>query len=303
MLAHLHRFVPVTNRYFVEFGFNTNDFTVKANTYRLFLEGWRGLLLDGGHTNTSINLHTEFIKSTNIVRLFRKYDVPHEPDYVSIDLDSSDVWVLDALLEGYRPRIVSAEYSSNVPWNYTLTYPDPAQWDPTYMTSRVHMGLNGQDLPTNHGCYAGGASRAFDMVARSHGYTMVTIMFYSDLFLVRNDLLTDKLMQELQRSTSKLWRNSLYNPGVIRTLENGAAINTWQLEKRMTPAQAATVVDFAEWKRLRANGASMKSAVDGAQKVAGKALVEFAEMFARRDHTKRCYSELRGWKYAVDTGR
>lgn len=33
--------------------------------------------MDGSHSDAAINLHTEFMRSDNIVSLFKKYDVPH----------------------------------------------------------------------------------------------------------------------------------------------------------------------------------------------------------------------------------
>jgi hypothetical protein len=38
-------------------------------------KGWRGLLMDGGHENPSINLHRELIYPAKIVQLFEKYEV------------------------------------------------------------------------------------------------------------------------------------------------------------------------------------------------------------------------------------
>jgi hypothetical protein len=34
-----------------------------------------------------------------------KYDVPLYPDYVSIDIDTADLWVFKALAATYRPRV------------------------------------------------------------------------------------------------------------------------------------------------------------------------------------------------------
>ena len=73
---------------------------------------WSGLLMDGGHTNASINLHREIITSANVVELFGKHAVPYEPDYVSIDIDSTDLWILRAVLaSAYRPRVLTVEYN------------------------------------------------------------------------------------------------------------------------------------------------------------------------------------------------
>ena len=189
VLALLFDALQPTNRYFVEFGFNTNSYAPGQNTEKLWQAGWRGLLLDGGHANASINLQQEFIKSTNIVELFRKHGVPLEPDYVSVDMDSADLWVVDAMLGTYKPRVYSVEYNPNYPWRFAYTYPDAAQWDPEFKPDRVHYGLNGEDKPSNHGCYVGASARAMDLVAKRHGYTLAAVVKPSDMFFVRDDVL------------------------------------------------------------------------------------------------------------------
>ena len=51
----------------------------------------------------------------NIVSAFHNASIPPEVDYVSIDVDSIDVWLLRALLleRQYRPRVISIEYNRN----------------------------------------------------------------------------------------------------------------------------------------------------------------------------------------------
>jgi hypothetical protein len=117
VLAEIFSRLGTTNRFFAEFGFDADSFAggVGANTQLLYAQGWRGLLMDGGHENAAIGLHREMITPGNVVGLFAKYGVPLEPDYVSIDLDSTDLWVFLALTKVYRPRVMSIEYNMNFP--------------------------------------------------------------------------------------------------------------------------------------------------------------------------------------------
>lgn len=114
----------MTNKFYVEFGFNSRTFEggIGANTFALRKYfGWEGLLLDGEHENPDINLHKEFITPANIVQLFDKYGVPREPDYVSIDVDSIDLWIMKSLVKGgYRPRVMTVEYNINLPIDAVL---------------------------------------------------------------------------------------------------------------------------------------------------------------------------------------
>ena len=116
VLSSLFKLIGTTNKQYVEFGYNTNEICgyTGPNTCMMWRAGWTGLLMDGGHQNESINLQREMISSVNIASLFRKHSVPRDVDYVSVDIDSSDIWVLDRLLEEYAPRVVSCEYNSNV---------------------------------------------------------------------------------------------------------------------------------------------------------------------------------------------
>ena len=46
--------------------------------------------MDGGNENESIGLRKEFIQKENIVELFRKYNVPHNINVLSVDIDFND---------------------------------------------------------------------------------------------------------------------------------------------------------------------------------------------------------------------
>jgi hypothetical protein len=89
--------------FYVEVGYNRPYLTDGSNTLYLHEKGWSGLLIDGEHSNHSINLHAHFVTPDNIEDIFDQHNVPLEPDYVSIDIDSIDVWVARSLLKSkYR---------------------------------------------------------------------------------------------------------------------------------------------------------------------------------------------------------
>ena len=91
--------VGVENKRYVEFGFNSKTYEggSGANTLQLQRDGWKGLLMDGGNENASINLHKELLGPHGIVELLRKYEVSKNVDYMSIDFDSYDVWAFSAV--------------------------------------------------------------------------------------------------------------------------------------------------------------------------------------------------------------
>ncbi len=107
-----------TNKYFVEFG--CGDGT-ECNGAYLVEQGWTGLAMDGQgiSKNPRLTVRKEFITAENINDLFRKYDVPHEFDLLSIDLDSNDFWVWQQITA--RPRVVVIEYNASIPPNQSRT--------------------------------------------------------------------------------------------------------------------------------------------------------------------------------------
>lgn len=173
-LAYVFQNIGVTNKYYVEFGFNSNSFEQGsgANTYLLHRAfGWTGLLLDGDHSNATINLHREFLSPDNIVSVFEKYSVPVEPDYVSIDVDSADVLILEKLLASkFSPRVLTVEYNANFPLDATISVTPSMQWN---MQDRRY----------------GASLGAVHAVARRHGYSIVNVVPSLDAVLVRDDVL------------------------------------------------------------------------------------------------------------------
>ncbi|CAF3130765.1 unnamed protein product [Rotaria sp. Silwood2] len=186
-LEKIFQVISPTNKYFVEFGFNEPNYSTKgsgANTHNLYEKGWRGLLLDGAHENKMINLKKYYLFANNIASIFAENNVPKEPDFISCDMDSHDLWVFRSILQaGYRPRIITTEFNTNYHITDALTLLDPT--------------INCSDsLPKNfrfqfQGCAWGASAGALRIVAEAHGYTMVGRVSVLDLIWMRNDLLKD----------------------------------------------------------------------------------------------------------------
>ena len=146
------------------------------------MEGrWKftGLLMDGLFDNPARNLHKEVITVGNIVSLLKKYDVPREFDFLSIDTDAHDYWLLKAVLGAYSPRVVSLEANSKIAPGYTMTIPlgdpnKPQFWD-------------GTDF------YSASVAAFWDL-AVENGYSMVYCnRVGNNCFLVRDDELGGSL--------------------------------------------------------------------------------------------------------------
>ena len=214
--------IGVANGTFVEFGYTG---TSTSNTVALRRRGWHWLLLDGHNSDKLINLHAERITSSNIVRLFRQHGVSIEVDYVSIDIDSFDLWVLRALLASeFRPRVLTVEYNSNFPYGSWLAFPDPQIMD--VPPGLRHWGGN---------CYMGSSASALHAVAVEGGYEVVDVEPGLDLFLVRRDLWAGRAVPDLSQSPD------VYRPFNV------------QLDGAMKPYQQQQYLDYREYTRTRGN--------------------------------------------------
>jgi len=167
-----------TNRFYVEFGFNQDSYDENGsgpNTERLYRNGWMGLEMDGSHENLTMNLRKEFITRENVASLFQKYDVPKEPDYVSIDIDSCDLWVFLGIVESeFRPRVFTVEYNAYWPLEKSVT--------------NICKTPDGE-LYRWHGDNMYGASlSALSKAANENGYSVVYVTPALDAFMVRKDL-------------------------------------------------------------------------------------------------------------------
>lgn len=174
--------IGTTNRYFVEFGFNEASYSSGgsgANTRNLYDHGWRGLLIDGGKENLAINLRKHLLYQDNIAEIFRTYGVPRELDYLSCDMDSHDLFVLEAILKGgYHPRLITTEFNANYPLGVSIT-----QVDPTLEPG----GSSGYTFKFKE-CAWGASATALKSVADKYGYTLIGRVSLLDLIWLRNDL-------------------------------------------------------------------------------------------------------------------
>ena len=130
--------------------------------------------MDGGNENLTMNLRKHYILAHNILDLFQQYNVPAEPDYVSIDLDTIDLWIFKAIISSsgakrYRPRVITVEYNCLFPLPFAVTY--QPEWTP-WQSNRAY------------GC----SLAALRTVAADYGYALVALEPCLDAFFVRADL-------------------------------------------------------------------------------------------------------------------
>ena len=108
--------IPNIKKYYVEFG--VEDCSECNSRYLREKYKWKGLLMDSGFSDESINLKKEFIKADNILQLFSKYNAPHRFGLLMIDVDYNDFYILNSILKDktYSADIIVLEYNGNIPY-------------------------------------------------------------------------------------------------------------------------------------------------------------------------------------------
>ena len=196
-----HEHLGTNKRKFVEFGFHVADVNGTANfssvrgrhpTLRelpgyganfelLQRKGWSGVRFDGDEHSALIpNMRQAFITPQNVVPLFRQHKIPLDVDYVSIDVDSCDLWIFLALTDVYRPTVITIEYNSNYAFNESLTNVCTSPSDGSFFTSGA--------FTKNHWGWSASLA-AINKAATRRGYAVVWVEPWLDIFLVRLDRL------------------------------------------------------------------------------------------------------------------
>lgn len=173
-LASIFSAIGETNRFYVEFGFNAVEFSggSGANSYQLKLRGWSGVLLDGENENPAIRLYAHRVTPEIIVGIFERYGVPHDLDYLSVDIDSIDFWIVRALLlGGFRPRVFSIEYNGN------------------FHSSSCVVPRRRAPLVYPHTQLYGASLGALEALAKEFGNGIVDVVSLLDVFMVRCDIM------------------------------------------------------------------------------------------------------------------
>src|SRR5919205_672492 len=97
-----------------------------SNTYALFVKGWRGVGFEGDERRArrlarayknfdEVAARHALVTPDNVASLLEGHGVPREFGVLSLDIDSYDYWVLDAVLKSFRPRVVVTEINEKIP--------------------------------------------------------------------------------------------------------------------------------------------------------------------------------------------
>ena len=112
-IKHIFDSVGTRYKYFVDLG--AGDGTYLSNTkYLKDTLGWGGLMVDADNKGNNEVLQS-FITDDNITEILISNQVPQDFDFLSIDLDGNDYYILDSILNDYRPSLILAEFNGTIP--------------------------------------------------------------------------------------------------------------------------------------------------------------------------------------------
>jgi hypothetical protein len=181
IIAEIFRRIGTSSRRFIEFGVGDG---LECNSTLLLLQGWKGAWIDGFEPNAiaarkhlrdnPLEIVASYINVENADDLITRLAVGEELDMLSIDIDSIDYWVWQAI-KTVKPRLVVIEYNATLPPSLSVTVPDVP------------------DLRWNGSNYFGASLGALEKLGRAKGYALVGCTPSGvNAFFVRNDLVGDK---------------------------------------------------------------------------------------------------------------
>jgi hypothetical protein len=188
IIAEIFRRIGTTNRVFVEFG---AELGTENNTRYLFEIGWTGLWIEGypDHARSIKSTFKEQIKTgelkfidryvtrDNINDLIAGSGLAGEIDFLSVDIDSNDYHVFEAI-DVIRPRVVCLEHNHSYPppQDWVMPHDENYRWDPASGVADFGASL-----------------AAMSRLARMKGYELVGCGLYSaNGFYVRGDCIGRK---------------------------------------------------------------------------------------------------------------
>ena len=99
--------IGTTNKVCVEFG--VEDGTMCCSRILWEKHNFKQILLDNNHENKKINLKKHTVTVNNVIELFKENNVPDDLDFLCVDIDSYDFYVLSKIIEKYTPRVLVVE--------------------------------------------------------------------------------------------------------------------------------------------------------------------------------------------------
>lgn len=140
IIQYLFDTINTYNETFVEIGSGKG---IECNSRFLKESGWNGYQIDKIYVPNNIQI---FVTVEKIKSVFKRLKIPIIFDFLSIDIDGNDYWVLKRILElSYMPRVICIEYNAN----YALDQEFIIKYDPKFIWKKdKYFGASLSSLTT-----------------------------------------------------------------------------------------------------------------------------------------------------------
>jgi hypothetical protein len=132
IIDHIFNHIGVTNRYMLDLGAGAYGESSMSNTRKLIQTGWNGYGVDVNNKGETWIIE-RFITPGTILSILAEQDTPKDFDFLNLDIDSCDFWVLKKLLQEYSPRCICTEFNGTLDpgQSIVLKYEEGYAWDET----------------------------------------------------------------------------------------------------------------------------------------------------------------------------
>lgn len=194
-INHILKNIPSKNKFILELG--AWDGYHLSNT-RWFIDdlGYDALLIDGdNHGNEAV--HEHFITKENVTNLLSMYKCPKDFDFLCIDLDGNDIYILEEILKKYSPSLIVAEFNPIFQPNESkaIEYNPNHQWE--------------------NDNYYGFSFLAGIKMAEKHGYTCIFQNDNLNMYFLENQLLEGLTFQIPTYTQTHYHPNSSKNNWIV----------------------------------------------------------------------------------------
>ena len=210
-----------------------SDGVTQSSTLTLFdSPKWNGLAIEMDPEKFAVlasvysqlpnaRLARQRVVPSNVVSLLEGFEVPRDFDFMNLDIDSYDLFVIEAMLDAeFSPKVLSMEINEKIPppVYFTVVYVDDHYWTGDHF----------------FGCSLTAAVE----VLKSHGYLLVELEFNNALF-VRAEICAGKF--------EDLEADEAYDMGYRNRLDR-VALFPWNsdVEEALTLSPMQTVAFFEE---------------------------------------------------------
>jgi hypothetical protein len=194
IIQHIFNEVGFTNKIAVEIGVSLGKHT---NTELLSSSyGFQNLWIDcdpKSHIPSNTFFHMECATRTNIENILKKYNIPQEFDFLSIDIDGNDYHIREAL-SNYKPRVIIMEYNG--------CFSSTSEYIMGYDENYKHVILNPK---------FGASLKSLINQANRLGYDYVYSDTYGiDAFFIRKDINPFKTLTAEEGWIECFWNKQIY---------------------------------------------------------------------------------------------